>query len=153
MRIPAPFDDIKYDYFNRKAYYSFAMQVVIDSSAKFIDVHIGEPGFVNDSWILCIFLLYDPASHGTLLRGPSIRLPSRYRVPSILLTDSIYLALSWLIPSFKKDHDIAQLSVTKKEFNKNLSKARIYFLIAFGRMKRVFKEVGWRSRLNIDFLP
>jgi hypothetical protein len=63
--------------------------------------------------------------------------------------DSIYPALSWLIPSFKKD----PRSVAKKEFNKNLSKARIYPEIAFGRMKRIFKEVGWRSGLDIDFLP
>jgi hypothetical protein len=43
VRIPAPIGEIKYDYFNRKAYYSIAMQVVVDSSAKFIDIHIGEP--------------------------------------------------------------------------------------------------------------
>jgi hypothetical protein len=108
---------------------------------------------MNDSRILHISPLYDPATHGTLLRGPSVRLPSGYRVPPILLADSIYPTLSWLIPSFKKDPGVAQLSVAKKEFNKNLSKSRIYSEIAFGRMKRIFKEVGWRSGLDIDFLP
>ena len=38
------------------------------------------------------------------------------------------------------------------EFNKNLSKACIYSEIAFGHMKRIFKEVGWRFGLDIDFL-
>jgi hypothetical protein len=47
VRIPAPIDDIKYNYF--KGLYSIAMQAVVDSSAKFIDIHICEPGSINDS--------------------------------------------------------------------------------------------------------
>lgn len=44
-----PIGDIKDDYFNQKAYYSFAMQFAMDSSAKFIDVYIGELSSMNDS--------------------------------------------------------------------------------------------------------
>jgi hypothetical protein len=49
MLIPATIGDIKYDYFNQKAYYSIAMQAAVNSSAKFIDVHTGEPCSMNDS--------------------------------------------------------------------------------------------------------
>ena len=76
VRILTPINDIKYDYFKRKAYYSIVMQAIVDSSAKFIDVHICEPSSMNDSRILYIFPLYDPGNHGTLQRGLSIRLPS-----------------------------------------------------------------------------
>lgn len=41
----------------------------------------------------------------------------------------------------------------KKLFNHQLSKARIYCEIAFGRHKGTFKEVGWKSSINVEVLP
>ena len=61
---------------------------------------------MNDFQSLLISQLYDHATHGILLRGPSVRLPLEYQVPPILLADFVYPALSWLVPSFKKDPSV-----------------------------------------------
>lgn len=76
-----------------------------------------------------------------------------YQVPPILIGDSIYPSLTWLLASYKRLPGQPILSPAKKTFNKKLSRARIYSEIAFGRLKATFKEVGWRSGLDIEFFP
>jgi len=68
------------------------------------------------------------------------------RIAPILLRDSIYPSLPWLLASYKRLPTQLVLSCVKKTFNKKLSKTRIYSKIAFGCLKATFKEVDWKSR-------
>ena len=129
------------------------MQAVVNSNAKFLDVYIGEPGSMNDCRVLRKSSFYDSASEGSLLRGESIVLPSGYSVPPILLGDVVYPALPWLVCSYKRPTNASAMTRDKKMFNHQLSKSRIYCEIAFGRLKGTFKEVGWRSGIDVEFLP
>lgn len=87
------------------------------------------------------------------MRGESVLLPSGYSVPPILLGDAVYPALPWLVCSYKRPTNAPAMTRDKNLFNHQLSKARIYCEIAFGRLKGRFKEVGWRSGINVEYLP
>ena len=152
IRIQAPSGNGKLDYRNRHGYYSMVMQAVVNSEAKFLDVYIGEPSSMNDCRVLRKSSFYDLASKGSLLKGESVVLPSGYSVHPILLGDAVYPALPWLVCSYKRPTALA-MTRDKKMFNHQLSKARIYCEIAFGRLKGTFKEVGWRSGIDVVFLP
>ena len=39
-------------YYHKSGGYSICVQVVVDCSKRFLDIYVGMPGFVNDTWIL-----------------------------------------------------------------------------------------------------
>ena len=42
------------DYFNRKHFYSFLVQGIVDASGLYFSVATGFPGSLHDAWMLCL---------------------------------------------------------------------------------------------------
>jgi len=112
------------------------LQAVVNPNANFLDIYVGQLGNMNDGRVLRLSLLFEAASFGTLLQGEDVVLLLRrlggaheevdeHYIPSILLGDSIYLSLPWLLASYKRLSTQPILCLAKKTFNKKLSKARI----------------------------
>ena len=95
------------DYFNRKHFYSYLVQGIVDSSGLFLSVATG--------------FLMEPTMDlgGTVIRP-------------LVLGDSAYILKTWLLPVIK---DNGALNRDQKKFNKELSKARIVSEHAFGLLK------------------
>ena len=71
-------------------------------------------------------------------------------MPPIILGDSAYPLLKWLIKPFS---DNGQLSSPTKEFNYRLSRARIVIENAFGRLKGRWRCLLKRNDINLQNLP
>ena len=95
------------DYFNRKHFYSYLVQGIVDSSGLFLSVATG--------------FLMEP----TMDLGVTVICP-------LVLGDSAYILKTWLLPVIK---DNGALNRDQKKFNKELSKARIVSEHAFGLLK------------------
>lgn len=128
IKIKAPMKN-KECYFNRKHYYSVHLQAVVDINKKFVDIFIGEPGSLHDSRVLRKSELYQEAHSDK---------DHTFSYNSLLLGDSAYPLLDWLIPPFK---DNGHLSQDSTQFNKLHSSARIVVENAFGILKSRFRRL------------
>ena len=81
----------KEDYFNRKKNYSVNLQVVVDCDLKFMHVAVGYPGSIHDARVLRLSGLYEQTLH-----FPT-RIISGTEVPPLIVGDSAYPLLTWLI--------------------------------------------------------
>ena len=81
----------KEDYFNRKKNYSVNLQAVVDCDLKFMHVAVGYPGSIHDARVLRLSGLYEQ-----ILHFPT-RIISGTEVPPLIVGDSAYPLLTWLI--------------------------------------------------------
>lgn len=115
--------DLHDQYYNRKQYYSFNFQALVDDSGKFIDIVSGYPGSVHDSRVFRNSRLYNEQLYppeGFFIIGDG-GYPCR-RNPVAILT-----------PYRNPD------TPEKNAFNRALSRARVVVENAFGMLK-----VRWR---------
>lgn len=128
IKIKAP----KYNtetFFNRKKYYSLAMQVVVDANKKFIDIYCGEPGSLHDSRIFRRSNLYSKATE---------RQREIFPDDTFLIGDSAYPLMNWIVPPFR---DTGNLSARQKAFNIMLSSTRVVVENAIGLLKARFRRL------------
>ena len=146
-RIPikAPKENRK-DYFNRKHFYSYLVQGIVDSSGLFLSVATGFPGSLHDSRMLRLSDVYWAAEEDILVE-PTLDLGGAI-IRTLVVGDSAYPLKTWLLPVIK---DNSALSQDQKKFNKELTKAQIVSEHALGLLKGRWRallkrldEVHWR---------
>jgi len=95
----------------------------------FRDVYVGWPGSVHDARVFVkIFKL---GREGNILQGEKITI-GEVDVPIFLVADSAYPLSTWLMKLFPQGSTLTQ---GQKNFNYNLSRARIVVENAYGRLK------------------
>ena len=124
------------DYFNRKHYYSFVVQGVIDASGSYLSLSTGFPGSMHDARVLRLSNLYSAAEERRILTTPCMEI-NGLQIRPLILGDSTYPIKPWLMRPFQ---DNGALTPDKRNFNKELSQSRIVAEHGFGQTKG-----RWRS--------
>lgn len=119
------------DYFNRKHFYSYLVEGIVDSSGLFLSVATGFPGSLHDSRMLRLSDVYWAAENEDILMEPTLDLGGTVIRP-LVVGDSAYPLKTWLLTVIK---DNGALNRDQKKFNKELSKARIVSEHTFGLLK------------------
>ena len=137
FRMEAPFGGPRRaDYFNRKGHFSIAMQAVVNSVGRILNIVTGLPGSVHDARILKESDLFMSADRRQILHSPTEAIQGEVLRPYIL-GDAGYPLLSWLITPFSGP--TSSLSVQQRLFNYKQSSARMAVECAFGILKSRFK--------------
>ena len=122
--------DYHSDYYNRKGWYSMIVQAVADHKYRFLDVYTGWPGSVHDARVFANSPIYMKGIDGKLFPNITRKVDDK-DVPIVLLGDSAYPLLPWLMKPFPH----TTLSEEQQRYNYCLSRARIVIENAFGRLK------------------
>lgn len=99
------------DYYNRKGFHSIVLQALVNHEYLFTNTYVGWPGSVHDACILSNSEVFDREA-GTLTPN-SVKVISGVRVPVVILGDSAYPLLPWLM----KPYTGTGLSQTQRRFN------------------------------------
>ena len=118
-------------YYNRKGFYSFVLQGLVDHCYCFIDLYKGWPGSVHDARMFSQSSWYKKGTAGTLYPNWTAPICSE-SVPIVILGDSAYPLLNWFVKPFP--HKGALTNVQKK-FNYHLSTASVVSENPFGQLK------------------
>ena len=132
------------DYFNRKNFYSYVLQGVVDSTGLFLSVSTGYPGSLHDARVLRLSQLFDMAENDLILTEPTVDVNGTIIRP-LIVGDSAYPLKPWLLCPFK---DNGALNREQKKFNEELSKARIVSEHAYGLTKGRWRVL--QKRLDED---
>ena len=119
------------DYFNRKRYYIFVVQGIVDVSGAYLSVSTGFPGSMHDAHILRLSNFYSLAEDKQILTTPCMDLNGT-QIRPLILGDSAYPLKSWLMRPFQ---DNGALTPAQRHFNKELSQGRIVVEHGFGQTK------------------
>uniref|UniRef100_A0A3Q1F6Y6 DDE Tnp4 domain-containing protein n=1 Tax=Acanthochromis polyacanthus TaxID=80966 RepID=A0A3Q1F6Y6_9TELE len=128
IKIRAPTDD-PVSYYNRKGEYSIIIQAVVDHRMRFWDINVGRSGKIHDARVFALSSLYQRGMNGTLLPDWTERFEG-VDVPLVLLGDSAYPLLPWLMKPYPEG-----AGVTPEQINFKLSQSRMTVERAFGRLK------------------
>lgn len=140
IKIKAPRQN-KEVYFNRKKYYSLAVQAVVNADKKIVDVYCGEPGSLHDSRIFRRSPLYAEA-----VQRESSLFPNN----SFIIGDSAYPQKNWLVPPFR---DNGHLTNQQIRFNAIHSSTRMVVENAFGILKCIFRRLLHFTEItNLDLI-
>lgn len=134
------------DYYNRKGYYSILMQAMVDYRGIFMDIHIGWPGKVHDARVFANSSLYRKAQAGTLFPNWTKTIGG-VNVPLLILGDSAYPSLPWLIKAY---HEHPNMSAAQKNFNYLQSRSRMVVENAFGRLKGRWRILLKRNDCHVS---
>jgi len=137
------------DYFNRKHFYSYVVQGVVDSSGLYMSVSTGYPGSMHDARILRLSELYDAAENEQILMEPTFDINGTVLRP-LILGDTAYPLKTWLLRPFK---DNGALDQHQRHYNKELSKARVVVEHAFGHTKNRWRILQKRLDDQSDRVP
>ena len=88
------------DYFNRKHYYSFIVQGIVDASGTYLSVSTGFPGSMHDAHVLRLSNFWSLAEENTILNMPCMDINGT-QIRPLILGDSAYPLKSWLMRSFQ----------------------------------------------------
>lgn len=148
--VPIKAPDINHeDYFNRKHFYSYVVQGVVDSSNLYMSVSTGYPGSMHDARVLRLSELYDAAENENVLMEPTVDINGT-TVRPLIVGDSAYPLTTWLLRPMK---DNGALDQHQRHFNKELSKARVVSEHAFGLTKNRWRILQKRLDDQSDRVP
>lgn len=137
------------DYYNRKGFHSVVLQGFVDHQYKFMNVNFGFPGSVHDARVFVNSQLYKLGSEGLLC--PQVqRQTGGKSVPVVILGDSAYPALTWLMKPFS---DNRLQTPGRRAYNYHHSRARMVVENAFGRLKGRWRILLKRNDTRIQKLP
>ncbi len=146
--IQAP-KEFQSDYYNRKGFHSVVLQGFVDHQYKFMNVNFGFPGSVHDARVFANSQLYKLGSEGLLC--PQVHRQIRGKsVPVVILGDSAYPALTWLMKPFS---DNRLQTPGRRAYNYHHSRARMVVENAFGRLKGRWRILFKRNDTIIQKLP
>ena len=137
------------DYFNRKHFYSYVMQAVVDSHGLYLSVSTGYPGSLHDARVLRLSEIFDAAENENIVMEPTMELNGTVIRP-LIVGDSAYPLKTWLLRPVK---DNGTLTREQKKFNKQLSKARIVSEHAIGKTKGRWRVLDKRLDEDSDRIP
>ena len=147
--IKAPLNNHE-DYFNRKHFYSYVMQAVVDSHGLNLSVSTGYPGSSHDARVLRLSEIFDAAENETEhFNEPTVDLNGTVIRP-LIVGHSAYPLKAWLLRPVK---DNGTLTREQKKFNKQLSKARIVSEHAIGKTKGSWRVLDKRLDEDSDRIP
>lgn len=137
------------DYFNRKHFYSYLVQGVVDADGLFLSIATGFPGSLHDARMLRLSEFHRAAENEDILTEPALDLQGTVIRP-LVVGDSAYPLRSWLLPVIKNN---GSLTRPQNKFNKELSKARIVTEHAFGHLKGRWRVLLERSYEDKERVP
>ena len=118
------------DYWNRKGFYSYVVQAVVDSKGKFMAASTKAVGNTHDSLALQMSKFYAKLEEGKLARNVGFAgLQSYYGMGDDAYADAEYLVTPWPGRNLPDDRD---------NFNYWQSRLRIVVECAFGRLTKRF---------------
>lgn len=136
------------DYYNRKGSYSIILLGVVDDRFKFWDINVGWPGRVPDARVFANSSLYQRDQSGTLFPTFTERMEG-VDIPLVLLGDSAYPLLPWLMKPFPER---AGSSPLQHNLNYRPSRARMVVERAFGHLEGRWRCLLKRCDNHIAFL-
>lgn len=104
------------DYVNRKSWHSVVLQALTDDHCMFLDVYCGWPGSVHDARVFSNSPLFGCINSTDALPVAGFD-PLFPNLPPVVLGDSAYPLLTWLLKPFRRSHAITN---RQKEFNYRL---------------------------------
>ena len=137
------------DYFNRKHFYSYVMQAVVDSHGLYLAVSTGYPGSLRDVQVVRLSEIFGAAENENILMEPTMDLNGTV-IQLLIVGDSAYPLKTWLLRPVK---DNGTLTREQKKFNKQLSKARIVSKHAIGKTKGRWQVLDKRLDEDSDRIP
>ena len=137
------------DFYNRKGWYSILVQAVVDHEYLFRNINVGWPGSIHDARVFANSSLFADASAKRILQGDN-RTILGCVVPPLLIADSAYPLLPWLLKSFASN---ISFTSKQKNFNYRLSRARIVSENAFGRLKARWRRLIKQNEMNVTNVP
>lgn len=137
------------DYFNRKHYYSFVVQGVVDASGLYLSLSTGFPGSMHDARVLRLSNLFSLAEERRILTTPCMEI-NGLQIRPLILGDSAYPVRPWLMCPFK---DNGALTPEKRNFNLELSQSRIVVEHGFGQTKGRWRALDKRIEEKTRRIP
>ena len=137
------------DYFNRKHFYRFLVQGIVDASDLYLSVATGFPGSLHDARMVRLTDVYWAAADENILMEPTFDLGGTIVRP-LIVEDTAYPNKTWLIRPFKDDGGLTR---AQRNFNREISKARIVSEHAFGMTKGRWRVLLKRLDEDSDRIP
>ena len=88
------------DYFNRKHFYSYVIQAVVNSHGLYLSISTGYPGSLHDARVLRLSEMFDAAENENILMEPTMDLNGTVIRP-LIVGDSAYPLKTWLLRPVK----------------------------------------------------
>lgn len=139
----------KESYFNRKHFYSMNLQDIVGGDGCLLDVAVGFPGSIHDARVLRMSGFFGQVQRNEILQRP-IRNIGRVQVGPIIVGDSAYPGLPWLIKPYQ---NIPNLEQSKVRFNTILSKATVVADQAFGILKGRWRCLRKELEIHTENVP
>ncbi|MCO5553926.1 hypothetical protein L7F22_007452 [Adiantum nelumboides] len=134
---------------DRNHTFSMALQAVVDTELRFLDVCVGYPGSLSDAKCLRASAFYKKCTSGQRLNGYLMQAGS-YTIGEYVVADLEYPLLPWLMRPYKEN----ELTAERAFYNNILSSTRITMARAFGRLKGTFKIFhGTVKQPNLERMP
>ncbi|KAI5063288.1 hypothetical protein GOP47_0021835 [Adiantum capillus-veneris] len=134
---------------DRNHTFSMALQAVVDTELRFLDVCVGYPGSLSDAKCLRESAFYKKCTSGQRLNGEHMQ-AGRFRIAEYVVADLEYPLLPWLMRPFKEN----ELTTQRTLYNDTLSLTRIAMARTFGRLKGAFRIFhGTVKQPNLERMP
>ena len=137
------------DYFNRKHFCGYILQGVVDASGLYLAVSTGYPGSMHDAKVARLSDVFAATENEEILMEPTLDLHGTVIRPMIV-GDSAYPLKPWLLRPFK---DNGALNQDQRNFNRELSKARIVSEHAYGLTKGRWRVLQKRLDEDCERVP
>jgi hypothetical protein len=125
-------------FYNRKHFHSIKIQAICDWEGKYVDVFIGWPGRSHDARTFINSPIFQTIQNENVLKEGYV-----------ILADSAYPLKEWLLTPYKVH--AGGLSLEKRLYNKEHSKARQVIECAFGRTVERFRRLKFVYSRDISF--
>nr|XP_043609687.1 protein ALP1-like [Erigeron canadensis] len=126
------------------------LQVIVDSTMQFIDVHVGLPGCLTAEKVLPLSEFYNLAQNGERLNGNEMDLSQGTTVREYVVGGSGFQLLPWLITPYCEE----QPTEEQNEFNDIHLATRMVAKRALKRLKEVWSVIdGGMWQLDRNQLP
>ena len=137
IKCPSGGNQSKKSYHNFKNFYSVVLMAMVDAKLRFLWASCGFPGNSHDSSVFQSTQQWSDVVSGKVLPNgiQCINGDSELAVPAIILGDSAFPLLTWLLKPYGDSVPTAK----RRYFNYRLSRSRIVSECAFGHLKGRFR--------------